>query len=126
LRSAPVSDPAQPERDWALEAQTLRDRILAAGWHLEPRLSSPELARRVGTNETYLSRTVNQGAGANFNRFINEIRVDEVKRKLLTDGPDVLAIALDSGFNSKATFNRVFKDISGETPAALRTRLRSG
>lgn len=111
------------QRDWTREAESLRARIEKEGWHLEPRLSAPELARRIGTNETYLSRTVNQGAGTNFNRFVNEIRIETVKKGLEGGARDVLALALESGFNSKATFNRVFKDITGETPAGYRSRL---
>ena len=109
-------------RDWIRDAQKLRQQILDENWHLEPRLSAPELARRVGTNDSYLSRTVNQGAGVNFNRFVNEIRIEAVKSRLADGSEDVLRAALDCGFNSKATFNRVFKDIVGETPAAYRTR----
>lgn len=122
-----VRGPAEPSpgpaRDWAGLADQLRRRIKDEGWHLEPRLSAPELARRLGTNETYLSRTVNLGAGMNFNRFINEIRVDAVKARLSDGAGDLLATALSCGFNSKASFNRVFKEITGQTPAAFRKRL---
>lgn len=112
-------------RDWGTAAAALRLRIETEGWHLEPRLSAPDLARRLGTNETYLSRTINQGAGMNFNRFINTLRVERVQADLVHSDADILALALDNGFNSKATFNRVFRDITGETPAACRARLRS-
>lgn len=112
----------EPEsRDWAADAASLRARIVSEGWHLEPRLTVTDLARRMGTNESYLSRTINRGANVNFNRFVNEIRVEAVKAKLTEGAPDVLATALESGFNSKATFNRVFRDIAGETPAQFRT-----
>ncbi|WP_421790340.1 helix-turn-helix domain-containing protein [Hyphobacterium sp.] len=114
------NNPREPGRDWGREADILRQRIRDENWHLEPRLSAPDLARRIGTNESYLSRTVNQGAGVNFNRFVNEIRVEAVKSSLQEGTNDVLAAALDSGFNSKATFNRVFKEIAGQTPAAFR------
>ena len=112
-------------KDWGTAAAALRLRIETEGWHLEPRLSAPDLARRLGTNETYLSRTINQGAGMNFNRFINTLRVERVQADLVHSDADILALALDNGFNSKATFNRVFRDITGETPAACRARLRS-
>ncbi|WP_300527185.1 AraC family transcriptional regulator [Maricaulis sp.] len=109
-------------RDWATEAASLRQRIVTENWHLEPRLSAPDLARRLATNETYLSRTVNLGAGQNFNRFINTIRVEAVKAELAGGAEDVLHAALACGFNSKATFNRVFRDVTGMTPAAYRAQ----
>ena len=112
--------PSRPDRDWESEAAALRARILDEDWHLEPRLSLGQLARRMATNETYLSRAVNQGAGVNFNRFINEIRVEAVKTRLAGGAEDVLAAALECGFNSKATFNRVFRELTGMTPAAFR------
>jgi AraC-like DNA-binding protein len=123
---AEAETPARPDRDWASEAVALRDRIREEAWHLEPRLSLDELARRMATNETYLSRAVNQGAGVNFNRFVNEIRVEDVKARLAAGAEDVLAAALESGFNSKATFNRVFRELTGVTPAAYRAGAAAG
>lgn len=120
-KPGPAPDADESEgRDWAADAASLRARIISEDWHLEPRLTITDLARRIGTNESYLSRTINRGADVNFNRFINTIRVEAVKIRLADGAPDVLEAALDSGFNSKATFNRVFRDITGETPAAFR------
>ncbi|MGC6429947.1 MAG: helix-turn-helix domain-containing protein [Jejuia sp.] len=59
-----------------------------------------------------------------FNDFINEYRIEEVKR-LLKEGNDqqytLLALAYESGFNSKASFNRAVKKITGQSPSALKT-----
>lgn len=108
-------------QDWASSGQKLREKVMVESWHLEPRLSIREVAARMGTNETYLSRTLNQGLGQSFNGFINTLRVDHAKNLLRKGDRSVLNVAYDSGFNSKATFNRVFKDISGTTPSAFRT-----
>jgi len=118
----PEPRPETVGRNWALEAQTLRQRILEEGWHLEPQLSLAELAKRMATNESYLSRAINQGCGHNFNRFVNGLRVDAAKARLRNSSDDILTIAFDSGFNSKATFNRVFREIAGVTPRAWRTQ----
>lgn len=112
-------------KDWAGLARDLEARITDDGWHLDTRLTITDVARRLGTNETYVSRMVNQGAGMNFNRFVNRLRVAAVKAALARGEADILGIALDAGFNSKATFNRVFRDITGETPAAFRARNRN-
>ena len=86
---------------------------------LRPDLTLSELANQLKMSANQLSQVVNQGYGKNFNDFINEFRVQEVQRKL-TGGASaelsLLGIALDSGFNSKATFNRTFKKITGQTP----------
>jgi len=96
--------------------------VLSNAWYLEPRLSIRDVANRMATNETYVSRALNHGIGKSFNRFINELRVEHAKSLIKESSDNFLNIAMDSGFNSKATFNRVFRDISGETPSAFRKR----
>jgi putative ABC transport system permease protein len=51
--------------------------------------------------------------------YVNELRIEEVKRKM--DDPacshiKIIEIAYECGFNSKATFNRVFKKLTGKPP----------
>jgi len=66
-----------------------------------------------------LSQVINSGQKKNFYKFINEFRVEEVKEKL-TDPTyqhySILGIALECGFNSKTSFNRIFKEETGFTP----------
>ena len=55
----------------------------------------------------------------NFNDFINHYRIEDVKNKLKNGDHQhttLLGIALESGFNSKATFNRAFKKSTDMTP----------
>lgn len=87
--------------------------------YLQPELSLLGLAKLLGTNKSVLSRIINQYFQQNFNDFINQYRVSQVIKQLdkgkhlqLT----LLGIAYDSGFNSKATFNRAFKKTTGFTP----------
>lgn len=60
---------------------------------------------------------------ANFNRLINERRVAHARR-LLRDPAlrrrSIASIGLDSGFGAIGTFNRVFKERTGQTPSAWR------
>ena len=105
----------------AVVSESIRVKVIENGWHAEPRLALADVALRCGLSETEVSRALNQGLQTNFNRFINEIRVAEVKRSLEAGHNDILGLALDSGFNSKATFNRVFKEITGVTPSAYRS-----
>ena len=87
--------------------------------YLDSHLSLKELSKKIGVNTTVLSNTINKGFGKNFNDFINEYRIDEVKKILQSDASNdetFLNIAFDSGFNSKATFNRAFKKFTGVSP----------
>ncbi|CCH54348.1 response regulator receiver protein [Fibrisoma limi BUZ 3] len=87
--------------------------------YLEPELSLSDLARRMHTNSSVLSQVINVGTSRNFNDFVNEYRVEEFKQQV--NNPDnahlsLLGIALECGFNSKATFNRAFKKFTGVSP----------
>ena len=101
----------------------LRDRLLAYMTtdkpYLEPELSLAALARRLHTNPVVLSQVINTGAGKNFNDFVNQYRVDEFKRQVRNPANahlSFLGLALDCGFNSKATFNRAFRKFTGRSP----------
>jgi AraC-like DNA-binding protein len=95
--------------------------------HLDPDLSLPDLARRLRTNPVVLSAVINAGAGKNFNDFINEYRVGEFKQQVRMPANahlSFLGLALDCGFNSKATFNRAFKKFTGTSPKEFATSER--
>lgn len=119
--AAPATAAPEPAgKDWKAEGERLREAVVEGRWFLEPRLSISDVARRLATNERYVSQALNQGVGQPFSDFINGLRIDHAKKRLGASDDQILDIALASGFNSKATFNRVFKDVAGETPSAYR------
>jgi AraC-like DNA-binding protein len=86
---------------------------------LDPELTLSQLAGQTGLTPAQLSALVNTGFGKNFNDFVNEYRVEAVKRRLDEGAAkqfSLLGLAFESGFNSKATFNRAFKKHTGRTP----------
>jgi len=84
-----------------------------------PNLTLTDLASLLNTNRNIISRVINQAYRMNFNDFVNEKRAKAVIEKL-KEGEHakntLLGIAMDCGFNSKTTFNRVFKKHTGSTP----------
>ncbi len=63
----------------------------------------------------------------NFHEFISEYRVSDVIQKMLDPAFDhitLLGIAYDSGFNSKSAFNRIFKGMTGKSPAEYKNDLK--
>ncbi len=89
----------------------------------EPALTLPQLSNMMGLTIHQLSQVINDNMGQNFYRFINNYRVNEAKERLENSNSvddKLVKIAFDSGFNSLSTFNRVFKDISGESPSQFR------
>ena len=85
----------------------------------DPELSLTQVAKQLQSNPSFISRMVNQGFQQNFNDFVNQFRIEAVK-EMLNKGEQkkqtLLGIALDCGFNSKATFNRAFKKATGLSP----------
>lgn len=86
--------------------------------YLIPDLTLSQLAKIAKINTGTLSRVINSGFGLNFNDLVNTYRVKEVivrfganQHQTIT----LLGIALESGFNSKATFNRAFKKHTNKT-----------
>ncbi len=89
---------------------------------LEPELTLTELAHRLRTHPALLSKVINAGCGQNFNDFVNTYRVAEARRKLADprfSHYSLVGVALESGFNSKSTFNRVFKKLLGQAPSEV-------
>lgn len=92
----------------------------------EPSYGRAELARELELSETVVSRVVNLHFGKSFPQLLNERRVEDAKRLLRETTASVKVIAGDVGFNSAATFNRVFRDITGVTPSAYRQQAGTG
>lgn len=100
--------------EWA--ARIERDRLFA-----DPELSVARLARILGTNSAYVSRALNEGLGQSFSTFINGLRCEDVAARLRAGATgDLLDLALESGFSSKASFNRAFLAAFGCSPSAHR------
>lgn len=87
--------------------------------YLNENLSLREFSLYLKTDPNLISFILNNHLNSNFYDFVNSYRIDEVKNRL--NDPThrhltLLGIALESGFNSKTTFNRVFKQVTGSTP----------
>ena len=92
---------------------------------LDSDISLITLADSVGVNPKTLSFVINEHMHKNFNHYINDWRVEEVKKRLDDKAYDhfkMLSIAFDCGFNSKSTFNLAFKKATGLSPSEYRNR----
>ncbi|MBT0587950.1 helix-turn-helix domain-containing protein [Alteromonas oceanisediminis] len=103
----------------------IKDGLEKDCWYLRHQFSLSDMARALGSNETYISKAINVGFGKNFSSLINEARVNHAKRLIQHDPTISLSDLMhESGFNSKASFNRSFKLIAGITPSAYQLSLR--
>jgi AraC-like DNA-binding protein len=120
---APIVETTRTVTDWSALAARFAERTRDEGWWREPDLTLPRLARRLGTNSGRLSRAINLGLGVNFSAFINALRAEGVADALQDPQTgDLLDLALDMGFASKASFNRAFRARYGMAPSEYRRR----
>lgn len=111
---------------WKNKLTTLMDNEAP---YLQPDLTLNELSKKLKTNPSLLSKIINQSFGQNFNDYINTHRVEAVKQKLQNNASQqltLLAIAMECGFNSKATFNRAFRKFTGQSPREFLMAYREG
>lgn len=89
--------------------------------YLDEKLSVKSLAARLDLSSQQLSYLINQRLGLSFLEMVNTYRVNEVKKRIELGEhtqKTLLALALESGFNSKASFNRIFKEYTGQSPSS--------
>lgn len=109
-----------------LLAEKLQHHMLKERPYLEPELTLKQLAAQLSIPAHQLSQVINQQFGKNFYDYINSFRVEEVEKKLKSGQYNhltLLAVALDCGFNSKASFNTVFKKIKSMSPSEYRKEI---
>jgi AraC-like DNA-binding protein len=99
---------------------TVKDKL-----YLDRDLTIHNISERTGISRHHITQVLNEKYGKNFFTFINEYRVKEVK-KIFSDPRynhyTILAVAFDAGFNSKASFNSIFKSQTGLTPSEYRLK----
>jgi AraC-like DNA-binding protein len=110
------------KRESNIEFDSIKDLIIHAleteKLYLNAELSIKELARHINIPVAAVSATVNHCFQINFRNLINKYRVEEVKKRF-NNPPShlsVLGIALDCGFNSEASFYRIFRQQTGQSP----------
>ena len=117
----PVPALAATTRDWRAQGLAWAATVRSGNWAADPELTLATLARRLGTNTGHLSRALNEGLGLGFSAFVNGLRCETVAAVINSgDDRDLLDLALDAGFSSKASFNRAFQASYGTTPSEYR------
>jgi AraC-like DNA-binding protein len=127
-RKKPLPGLPEPTGPRPALSDSLHEVMIGEKLYEQPALSQSELAGRLGIPPYQLSQYLNEVRQQNFNDYINQYRVEAFTRALRD--PDLqhlslLGIAMEVGFNSKATFNRAVKKITGKTPGQLRKELRA-
>lgn len=114
------------------ESLEMRDRLddlmRVEKLYLDSRLSISKLAIKLSVHPKALSQIINEQHQMTFFNFVNKYRVQEAKDRI--SNPDynhltLLGIGLDCGFNTKSSFNSVFRKFTNQTPSQYRSSLVS-
>lgn len=92
--------------------------------HFHTPLSVGQLAARVGLSREWLGRSFHRFLGESVGRFIAKVRVREAAHLLLHTHLAIEEVADATGFPNRAYLSRVFKKVTGQSPAAFRARHR--
>lgn len=89
-------------------------------------LNLSELASRIGISNHQLSEYLNHELKISFFQLIHKYRINEAKEKLLTEPNEtILSIAFQVGYQSKSSFNEIFKKETGSTPTEFRKKRKN-
>lgn len=118
------SKPKKEESKFSIDSDLLvriKTEMKERKYYLIPNFSLKNFAARLDEPARKISEHINHGLGKSFIDFVNEYRVDEFKEQIEQGKLAYLTfvgVAYECGFNSKSTFNRVFKNITGQSPSA--------
>lgn len=92
--------------------------------HFQQSLSVQTIANEVGISRSYLEALFNRYMRGSIVDYLHAVRCDHAAQLLTSTRFPVIEIALDSGFNNRQHFTRVFREIYGSTPSDYRKRNR--
>jgi AraC-like DNA-binding protein len=91
----------------------------------DPDFTLELMAEFAGMSKSYFTRFFRKYTGQTFHNYLSDIRITHAKEFLLESNRTILDIALDCGFGSKETFNRLFKRHTGIVPSIYRDRKKA-
>jgi len=92
----------------------------------ESELTLTDLSKKLGTHPNYLSQVINEKEGKNFYDYINTLRTEEFIKVITSPNNQkftLLSLAFECGFNSKSSFNKYFRKVTGVSPSEYLQRL---
>ncbi|MBN2662169.1 MAG: tetratricopeptide repeat protein [Bacteroidales bacterium] len=104
------------------------EKLIQEKIFLDPDITLDKMSKILNTNKLYLSKFINYEYNKNFNTYINDFRIDEAQKLLIS--PKHKNLTLDAiadlvGFKSRSSFYSVFKKNTGVTPAFFKKEMES-
>ncbi len=88
----------------------------------DPDISLAKVSREIGLSSCHISHIMSRYIGVGFAPFINSLRIDKACKLLYETDKNIIDIALECGFGSQRSFNRVFLASTGQTPSMTRKK----
>lgn len=103
--------------------QQLKELMEEKKMHIQSDISLDKLAAASGISKHYISQAINENLQMNFFEYINVLRIAEAKELLLKPKEEltIIEVAYQVGYNNKVSFNKAFKNITGQTPTEYRS-----
>ncbi|MCH2196918.1 helix-turn-helix domain-containing protein [Kordia sp.] len=117
-KSQEISDATVQQTISKLEQAMKEEKLF-----LNPSLKLSDVVQQIDIPQKTISFVLNQHIHKSFNEYVNNYRVEAFKSRLLSENDEnltITGIAFECGFNSQATFQRVFKSITNQSPSEFR------
>ena len=114
--------PADPDPELLRRLLRAKDRMDAASHEAWP---VRRLARVSGVSEAHFARSFKQAFGVPPHRYLLTRRIERATALLRDTELSITEIAFQTGWESLGTFGRTFRDVTGESPSAVRARARA-
>lgn len=88
--------------------------------HFKEHIDLQSTAAALGVSTYRVSRLFTEKVHFSFNKYVNYLRIEQAKELLASTDLSVLEVSIESGFDNLRTFNRVFKELQGDTPLKYR------
>ena len=106
--------------DKSRTSDTLARILLYISEHFAEDITISSISEALGYSPKYVSNCFAALPGISFRDFLNQLRIEEAKHKLSSGEDTVLSIAIECGFKNESSFHRIFREITGTTPAKYR------
>ncbi len=125
VKDAKPVDASSSNASYTEIIEALENFVLGKGMYAQSGLTMDKIAKKIGTNRSYLSEAINAHYNVNFTTWINQIRIEKSIAKLIAkeyQHYSIEGVAKEVGFSSISVFNSHFKRITGLTPSYFRNK----
>lgn len=87
-------------------------------------IDSVDIARAADLHPKYAMNLFKRSTGMTLSKYVTLLRLSRAQAMLMSEGANVLQVAMDSGFGSISAFNKSFRHIAGMSPSDFRRDIR--